>query len=916
MSRESDQRTPSDTADVETTVVAVPEMDCPSCAAKITKSVESLDGVESIDPEVMTGTVTITYHPDQIDQSAIIGRIEAAGYDVQSIPKRESASFSVPDMDCPSCASKISTSVEQLAGIEVIDPEVTTGTVHVEYDSSQTDTEQISERIEAAGYAIETEHVERTATFDVPDMDCPSCAGKIENALDKLEGILSYDTQPTTGTVSVTYDPNTVTQNDLINAIEGAGYAVEGSRTEGATSQETRPHENPSAVWRSTRALKVYTGTAFLALGLAVEYLLPSLNIVLATGFGQAITLTEVFYILGIIAGGERIIRNGYYSARNLSLDIDLLMSLGILGAVAASLIFGESLYFEGGTLAVLFSFAQLMERYSMGRARSSLDELMELAPETATVRRNGDEQTLHIDDVRVGDVVIVRPGDKIPMDGEVIEGESAVNQAPITGESVPVDKTEDEEVYAGTINEEGYLEVRVTSTAAENTIARIIEMVEDAQREKTDHEQFVDRFASYYTPVVVSLAVALVFVQPLVFDATWRAGFVHGLTLLVLACPCAMVISTPVSVVSGITSAAKNGVLIKSGPDLEAMGDVDVVAFDKTGTLTKGELTVTDVVPLEGTSRKEVLRTAQSLEARSEHPIAAAISDAGAAEGIPERSIENFESLTGKGVTGTIDDEQYYIGKPELFENLGFDLGHVHVATDGGVAMTTAECDHGQYLDLMAETVPSLQNDGKTVVFVGADNRLLGLIAVADEIRPGAHETVEQLHNHGIERVVMLTGDNEGTAQAIAEQIGVDGYRAELLPDEKVQAIEELIEQSDGVAMVGDGINDAPALATATVGIAMGAAGTDTALETADIALLSDDLTKLPYLAGLSQTATSVIRQNIWTSLGIKALLAIGVPFGLVNVIVAVVVGDMGMSIGVTANAMRLSRLKPSRFS
>ena len=915
MSREPDRRTPSEANEVETVVVTVPEMDCPSCAAKITKSVESLDGVETIDPEVMTGTVTTTYHPDQVGQTTIIDRIEAAGYDVQSIPERESTSFSVPDMDCPSCASKITTSVEQLSGIEAIDPEVTTGTVHVEYDSSQTNTEQISERIEAAGYAIETEHAERTATFDVPDMDCPSCAGKIENALNKLEGILSYNTQPTTGTVTVTYDPDTVTQSDLTDAIEGAGYAVEGSRTEGATSQETRPHENPSAVWRSTRALKVYTGAAFLALGLAVEYLLPSLNVVLATGFGQAITLTEVFYILGIIAGGERIIRNGYYSARNLSLDIDLLMSLGIIGAVTASLIFGKSLYFEGGTLAVLFSFAQLMERYSMGRARSSLDELMELAPETATVRRDGEEQTLHIDDVRIDDVVIVRPGDKIPMDGEVIEGESAVNQAPITGESVPVDKTEGEEVYAGTINEEGYLEVRVTSTAPENTIARIIEMVEDAQREKTDHEQFVDRFAGYYTPVVVSLAVALAFIQPLVFDATWRTGFVHGLTLLVLACPCAIVISTPVSVVSGITSAAKNGVLIKSGPDLEAMGDVDTIAIDKTGTLTKGELTVTDVIPLEETASEEVLRTAQSLEARSEHPIAAAISDAGSAEGISERSIENFESLTGKGVTGTIDDEQYYIGKPELFEDLGFDLGHVHVATDGGVAMTTAECDHGQYLDLMAKTVPNLQNNGKTVVFVGTDDRLLGLLAVADEVRPGARETIEQLHNHGIERVVMLTGDNEGTARAIAEQIGVDDYRAELLPDEKVQAVEELLEQSDGVAMVGDGINDAPALATATVGIAMGAAGTDTALETADIALLSDDLTKLPYLAGLSQKATSVIRQNIWVSLGIKMLLAIGVPFGLVNVIVAVVVGDMGMSIGVTTNAMRLSRLKPSRF-
>ena len=824
----------------------------------------------------------------------------------------ENASFAVPEMDCPSCVKKITTSVQRLAGIQVIDPDVTTGTIHVEYNPSQTDTERIIDRIEAAGYTVETQRSERTDTFDVPDMDCPSCAGKIENALDQRAGVFSYSTQPTTGTVTVTHDSDTVTQTALVGVIEGAGYTVEGTRTEGSTDRAARPHEEPNAVWRSTRAFKIYTGAAFLTLGLVIEFLLPSLNIVVANGLGQEIVLTELLYIIGIAAGGETILRNGYYSARNLSLDIDLLMSLGVLGAVVASLVFGESLYFEGGTLAVLFSFAQLMERYSMGRARSSLDELMDLAPETATVRRDGEERTLHVDDLQIGDVVIVRPGEKIPMDGDVLEGESAVNQAPITGESVPVDKTEDEEVYAGTINEEGYLEVRVTSTAAENTIARIIEMVEDAQREKTDHERFVDRFASKYTPVVVSLAIALVFVQPLVFSATWRTGFVQGLTLLVLACPCAMVISTPVSVVSGITGAAKNGVLIKSGPDLEAMGEVDVVAIDKTGTLTKGELTVTDVVPLNGGTREEVLRDARSLEARSEHPIATAIVNAAVEEEIDERSPTTFESLTGKGVTGELDGEQYYVGKPELFEEIGFDLGHVHVATDGGVATATRACDHGQYLDLMDETVSQLQNEGKTVVFVGTTDRILGIIGVADRVRPGAREAVEQLHAQGIERIVMLTGDNEGTARTIAEQIGIDEYRAELLPDEKVGVIEDLIEQSEGVAMVGDGVNDAPALATATVGVAMGAAGTDTALETADIALLSDDLTKLPYLSALSREATAVIEQNIWGSLGVKALLAIGVPFGLVSVIAAVVVGDMGMSIGVTANAMRLSRLKP----
>ncbi|MFC7157482.1 heavy metal translocating P-type ATPase [Halomarina halobia] len=905
----------SDGGPLEPVTFEVPEMDCPSCAEKITKSVTSLSGIQTVEPRVMSGVVSVTYDPGRTNQAAITDRIEAAGYTVRSNEELDSASFSVPGMDCPSCARKVTSSVERLSGIRTVEPEVTSGTVHVEYESSETSPEQIQKRIEVAGYSVATRQNERTDTFDVPGMDCASCAGRIDNALEGRDGVLTFDTQPTTGTVTVSYDPDRLPQQAIIEVIEGAGYPVEGTRTEGADEGGARPRDDPSAVWRSTRAVKVYTGGLFLALGLAVEFLIPALDVTLVSAVGQEFVLAELLYLIGIVAGGERIIRNGYYSARNVSLDIDLLMSLGILGAVAASLLFGEPLYFEGGTLAVLFSVAQLMERYSMGQARSSLTELMELAPETATVRRDDGEVTLHVDDIAIGDVVTVRPGEKIPMDGEVLDGESAVNQAPITGESVPIDKTTGDDVYAGTINEEGYLEVRVTATAADNTIARIVKLVEDAQREKTEHERFVDRFASYYTPVVVTAAVALVFVQPLVFGATWRTGFVQGLTLLVLACPCAMVISTPVTVVSGVTSAAKNGVLIKSGPDLEAVGGVDVVAIDKTGTLTKGELTVTDVIPLGSAGRDAVLRRAGRVEARSEHPIAEAIVEAADGGVTSDQPVESFESVTGKGVTGVVDGETYYVGKPGLFEELGFDLTHVHVATDGGAAMEGHQCEHGAYLDLVDDAIPRLQQEGKTVVFVGTEDRLDGIIAVADEVRPGARRAIERLHANGIERVVMLTGDNEGTARAIADQVGIDEYRAELLPDDKVAVVEELVEEYDGVAMVGDGINDAPALATATVGIAMGAAGTDTALETADIALMGDDLTKLPYLYGLSGTATSVIQQNIWASLGVKALLAIGVPFGLVNVIVAVVVGDMGMSIGVTANAMRLSRLKPDRF-
>jgi Cd2+/Zn2+-exporting ATPase len=595
-----------------------------------------------------------------------------------------------------------------------------------------------------------------------------------------------------------------------------------------------------------------------------------------------------------------------------------------VLGAIAASLGFGESLYFEAATLAVLFGIAELLEEYAMDRARASLRELMDLAPEEATVRRDGEEVTVPAGEVRAGETAIVRPGEKIPVDGEVRAGESAVNQAPITGESVPVDKTVSETVFAGTIAESGYLEIEATSEGTDTTLSRIVELVEGAEAKRTEREQFVDRFAAYYTPVVVSLAVLIALVPPLALGASWSTHVVYGLTLLVLACPCAFVISTPVSVVSGITSAAKNGVLIEGGVSLEAMGGVEAIAFDKTGTLTEGELAVTDVIPLAGNTEAEVLRCARGIERRSEHPIGEAIVDhaddvAGVSPdatvpGIDDPEIDEFEALSGEGVRADLDGTTHYAGKPGLFEQLGFDLTHVHATTDGGVVTRTATrlCEQNNCLDLLSETVPALQAEGKTVVLVGTEDELEGIIALGGRVRSEAARAIERLTELGVEHTVMLTGDNERTARAIAEEVGVDDYRAELLPEEKVGAVEDLREEHGEVAMVGDGVNDAPALASATVGIAMGAAGSDTALETADVALLSDGLSKLPYLYDLSRRADGVIRGNVWSSLGIKALLAAGVPFGLVPIWLAVLAGDAGMTAAVTGNAMRLSRITP----
>lgn len=760
---------------------------------------------------------------------------------------------------------------------------------------------------------VDGQHV----TFDVPEMDCPSCAGKVENGIRALDGVESFETRPTSGTVVVSCDDSRSDSSAIVRAIESAGYEVTGSSAEDGTDSTTEGNaDERSSVWWSARAKKTAVSGVLLGLGLLVEWALTGLNVEVASILGVAFSLSEVLYLAGITAGGQEILRNGYYSGRNRNLDIDFLMSAAIVSAVVASLLSAAtSLYFEAATLAFLFSVSELLERYSMDRTRNSLRELMDLSPDEATVRRDGEGVTVPVDDVRVGDIVVVRPGEKIPMDGEVREGESAVNEAPITGESIPIDKAPGEEVYAGTINEGGYLETEVTSEAGDNTLSRIIDLVEDAQSNKTEREQFVERFANIYTPVMVTLAILVAAVPPLIFGANWAQWFVYGITMLVLACPCAFVISTPVSVVSGVTSAAKNGVLIKGGNHLEAMGDVEAIAVDKTGTLTKGELAVTDVIPLAGHSEEDVLRCARGLEVRSEHPIGEAIVAHAEGADISGREVTDFESLTGKGVQATLDGVPHYAGKPGLFDELDFDLEHTHVVSAEDELSTDVRelCDRQGCLNLVEDTIPRLQSEGKTVILVGTEDEIEGIVAVADEIRSEVKCTVERLHELGVE-VVVLTGDNERTARAIAGEVGVDDFRAELLPEDKVGAVEELLDEYDGVAMVGDGINDAPALATATVGIAMGVAGTDTALETADIALMGDNIAKLPYLYELSHDANSVIRQNIWASLGVKALLAIGVPLGYVSVALAVLVGDAGMTVGVTGNAMRLSRIRPNR--
>jgi Cd2+/Zn2+-exporting ATPase len=625
------------------------------------------------------------------------------------------------------------------------------------------------------------------------------------------------------------------------------------------------------SLWRRREAIFTGISGALLALGLVLSLL--KLDPTLLVLFGRTFALSTVLYLASVFFGAYHFARKGLYALKTLSLGINFLMSLAILGAIVIEE------YVEAASLAFLFSLAELLEEFSVERARRSLRELIKLAPREARVRRNGEELLCPIEEIAVGEVCIVKPGERIALDGQVLSGSSFVNQAPITGESVPVEKRPGDEVFAGTINYDGYLEITVTKRAKDTTLARIIHLVEEAEAQKAPSERFVDRFARYYTPGVVLVALLVAIVPAIFFGAAFSEWFSRALALLVIACPCALLISTPVSIISAITSAARHGVLIKGGVYLEELGQIQTIVFDKTGTLTTGQLTVTDIIPTDSISPTEVLRIAAALERKSQHPIAQAIVRAyeERAAGEPLPDAQEFTSLTGQGVQAKLDGTLYRVGRLQLFNADGL----------------------------------ALASQAKTVIGVGTPDRLLGLIALADSIRPQAHQTVQRLKDLGID-VVMVTGDNEAAARAVAQHVGITHYHAGVFPDQKVHEIEHLRSEYGRVAMVGDGVNDAPALAAASVGIAMGAVGSDAALETAHVALMGDDLSKLPYLIELSRRTRRVIQQNIFFSILTKLTLGLGVFPGYVTLVLAVLVGDMGASLAVTGNALRLARVKP----
>ncbi len=714
--------------------------------------------------------------------------------------------------------------------------------------------------------------------FTVHGLDCAEEVAVLKRDVGPVVGgedLLSFDLLNTRMTVLA--GPRPVFPDEVIRAVARTGMRaepwVEGTPQSVATGYWERRGRTVLTV---ASGILTLTGYAIHA-GVTGDPLLPF------TGEGavRATPLAaRLVYSLACLTGAWSVLPKAWAALRRGRPDMNLLMVVAVLGAAAI----GD--WLEAATVAFLFALSLALEGWSVGRARRAVAALLELVPAQARVRRDGRDQLVPADAVTPGTVFVVRPGEKVPLDGTVVGGTSELNQAPITGESVPVPKRAGDTVYAGTINGDGGLEVACTKAAGDTTLAHIVRLVRDAQAKRSPSEQWVDKFARVYTPAVIALALAVLLVPPVLFHAPWLDWMYRALVLLVIACPCALVISTPVSVVAALAAAARNGVLIKGGAFVEAPAHLKAIAFDKTGTLTEGRPRVVEVVPLNGHDERELLERAASLEAGSTHPLARAVVAHAHEKGVTPAVVADVQAVQGKGVKATFNGKGYWLGSHRYLEERNQETPEVH------------------------ERLEALTNAGRTVVVVGNDEHVCGFLALVDTVRPGVREVLATLKGLGVERLVMLTGDNRGTADAIAREAGVDEARSELLPADKVQAVADLVTRYGATAMVGDGVNDAPALGRATVGIAMGAVGTDAAIETADIALMTDDLAKLPWLIGHSRRTLAVIRQNIAFSLAVKAVFVVLTLVGISSMWAAVA-ADSGATLLVVFNALRLTRIR-----
>ena len=688
----------------------------------------------------------------------------------------------------------------------------------------------------------------------IEGMDCSDCARVIEHSLGRMDGVLSVNVNYPAEKMWIEYDNKKINRASIEKRVRSMGYEIP---VEGLRSWYK---ENREIVFSLIAGL-------LLLIGWLGE-----------TFFGLPVAIATTLYITAYIFGGWDISQHAWHAIKEKHFDTDLLMVMAALGAAAL----GE--FAEGALLLFLFSLGHALEERALDRARAAVRALADLAPKVALVRRDGKEQELPVESLQLEDLVIVRPGVRIPVDGVISNGNSGVDQASVTGESMPVDKAPGDQVFASTVNGEGALEVKVTRLAKDSTLSRVMKMVEEAQAQKSPTQQTVEKFERVFVPAVL-IFTGLIIILPPLFGFPFRESFLRAMTLLVAASPCALALGTPASILAGVAQAARNGVLVKGGMHLENLGRLKAIAFDKTGTVTHGKPEVTDIVAFQSSGWKEadLLSIAAGAESRSAHPLAQAVVRSAQTKGVPASVMDEVESLTGRGLRAVTMGKTIWVGNQKLMDEAG-----VILAAD---AMQKAQ---------------SLQESGKTLFWVAENKTAIGLIALSDTLRKEAASTMSALKKIGVEHTIMLTGDNARSASAIAAEVGLTEFRADLMPEDKLTIIRELVKQYGQVAMIGDGVNDAPALANATVGIAMGGAGTDVALETADVALMGDDLSKLPFAVGLGRATRNIIMQNLFISLGVIALLIVTSLTGIVSIGIAVIFHE-GSTLVVVANALRL---------
>lgn len=708
--------------------------------------------------------------------------------------------------------------------------------------------------------------------YRVIGLDCAEEVQVLKAELSPLAGVNDLAFDLLRAQLTIDYDPQVIQPADLVHAIRRTGM-----KTADVGAERPGPAEEPFWTLHGRSVMAALSGV-LLAIGFAIHWGQVDLLTALDLREGPITPLPILIYFLAIIFGGWHIAPKAVVSARHLRPDMNLLMTVAVLGAAFINK------WFEAASVTFLFSLSLSLEAWSVGRARHAITALMALVPPKARIICPHDkkEELVDVETVAVGTTVIVHPGEKIPLDGVILHGATHLDESSITGESMPVEKEPGSEVFAGSINGEGAFEFETTKAAGDTTLARIVQMVGAAQSHRSPSEQFVDVFARYYTPAILALAVAVAIVPPLFLNQGWAQWFYSALALLVIGCPCSLVISTPVSIVAALASAARHGVLVKGGLYMEEPARIRALAFDKTGTLTEGRPQLVETRPLNGYTSHDLLAIASSIEARSEHHLAKAVLKAARDRQIPVVPAKQYTAIPGKGATAWLDGTRYWIGSHRFLVEQ---------------KMNSAEIE-GE--------IARLSKPGVSIVALGDDVRVHGLMAIADRVRDNAVEAIADLRKAGVGHVAMLTGDNHQTADAVARELHIDETRAELLPGDKVAAVEALVEKYGHVAMIGDGVNDAPAMARASLGIAIGAAGTDVALETADIALMNDDLSRLGWLIRHSRRCVGIIRQNIVLSLVIKSVFVILAVSGHPS-LWAAIAADMGVSLLVIANALRL---------